>query len=224
MNRFAVLSEEYEHLGFPLGRHEAAEGMQFSERKERYSLHRAQSEGEAKIALLASSAMEEHASLPVGYVQDSQGGIFMVCKRGGRKVISPPDELEGQLKRGFCSAVISRLASLHSQGLGCGGIKPDAVELSDGGAKLLNPSAIFVLEGESPAFYEAACTLRALVASGFALQGELAQLASEYISSSPACRHAIASHARKKGCKGRLSAFLADSASKYLAILLQKSP
>lgn len=217
MNSFAVLSEEYEHLSFPLGRHEAAEGMEFSERKERFALHKAQSEGDAKIALLASSAVSEHASLPVGYVQDSQGGIFVVCKRGGRKVISPSSELEGQLKRGFSSAIISRLASLHSSGLGCGGIRPDAVELSDGGAKLLNPAAIFAFTEGEPAFYEVACTLRALAASGFASQGELAQLASEYLSYSPVCRHYVASHAKKKGHKGRLSVFLADSARKYLA-------
>lgn len=219
MNRFAVLSEEFEHLSFPLGRAEAAEGKEFSERKERYALFRAGSESVAKSALQAAGFIAEHASLPVGYVQDSKGGIFVVCRRGGRRVISPSSEIEASSRRAFCFAVVGRLAALHSQGLGCGGIRPEAVELSEGGVKLLNPSAIFALGEDEPAYYESACTLRALVASGFASEGDLEALAAEYLSFSPVCRHGIAKHAKKKGHKGQLHKILADSARKYLSYI-----
>ena len=85
MNRFAVLAQGFEHLSYPLDRHDAAEGASFAERSEQFSFRRAQSEPHAQMALVSAEGLSEHASEPVGYVCAQEGEIFVVCRSSGRK-------------------------------------------------------------------------------------------------------------------------------------------
>jgi hypothetical protein len=111
---------------------------------------------------------------------------------------------------------MKRLASLHTQGFGCGGLSPGAVEFTGNEAKLLNPSQLFALHENETTFYEAVSTLRALVSSGVARESELPRLASAYLSHSPVCRHEIVQHLQKKGRKGKAKDELVESAMKII--------
>ncbi len=215
MNKFTVLAEGFEHLSYPLGRGEAKDKFSFSERKERFMLHRAQSELSAEMALGASDALCEHASLPVGYVAGGEGGIFLVCRRGGKRPLA--GEMTGEEKGAFSRFVLMRLAQLHSQGFGCGGLSPDAVEFSGREVRLLDPGRIFAATEADPLFFEAVSTLRSLVSGGFAKKGQLPALAAAYLSHSPACREAVFSYMKGKGLNGRPHHVLADAAAKYAA-------
>ena len=215
MNRFAVLAEGFEHLSYPLGNSEAEEGAAFSERKERFALHSVQSETDAEMALGASDALSEHASLPVGYVLGESGRFFLVCRRSGRTADSR--ELSGEEKAGLSLSIMRRLAALHSSGLGCGGLSPDAVEFSGSEARLLDAGRIFAAGEEDQLFFEAVSTMRSLLGSGFAKKGDFPKLAAAYLSGSPACRDAVHSHMKRKGMKGSQNAVLCDAAARYAA-------
>ncbi|MCX6770542.1 MAG: hypothetical protein NTX79_00650 [Candidatus Micrarchaeota archaeon] len=211
-NRFAVLAPGFEHLSYPLDRHDAAEGAAFSERSERFSLSRAQSEPHAQMALVSSEGLSEHASEPVGYVCAEDGGIFVVCRSEGRK----GGEIAQDERASFSLAVMKRLASLHTQGFGCGGLTPDAVEFAGKEAKLISPSVIFALHEGETTYYEAVSTLRALVSSGVASEADLPRLASVYLSHSPVCRHEIVQHLQSKGKKGTARDGLVESAMRII--------
>jgi hypothetical protein len=165
------------------------------------------------MSLLASDFLSEHTCEPVGYVCSGEGEMFVVCRSEGRS----GKGLAGEDRLAFPIAVVRRLASLHSQGFGCGGIAPDAVEFSGKEAKLFNPSKIYALqEGDSP-YYEAVSTLRALVSSGAAKVGDLPRLASAYLSYSPVCRHGIFEHLQRKGINSSLHQALAGEAKRFAA-------
>lgn len=215
MNRFAVLAEGFEHLSYPLGNSEAADRLVFSERKERFGLHRVQSETDAEIAVGSSDALCEHASLPVGYVLAESGQFFLVCRRGGRT--ADARELPDEEKAGLSLSIMRRLAALHSSGLGCGGLSPDAVEFSGSEARLLDAGRIFAAGEEDQLFFEAVSTMRALLGSGFARKSEFPRLAAAYLSGSPACRDAVHSHMRRKGLNGSQNAVLCNAAARYAA-------
>ena len=215
MNQFAVLSEGFEHLSYPLGRLDAAGKREFSEQKENYSLHPVDSEVSARMALEASDFMAEHASRPVGFVADSNGSIFMVCRNDGARPL-PKHEMEEGERFEFSLLVMKRLGKLHNSGLGCGGLSPDAVVLHGKQAKLQNPAAIFMLSDSDSIFYEAVATLRALAGAGFARQSELERLASAYLSVSPVCRHGVAEHLSKKKINGMPHKELSSAARKYI--------
>jgi len=212
MNRFAVLAPGFERLSYPLDRHDAADGSAFSERSERFCLSRAQSEEHAQMALVSAGGLSEHASEPVGYVCAGQGEIFVVCRSSGRK----GKEIAHDERRAFSTAVVKRLAALHTEGLGCGGLSPEAVEFAGKQAKLLSPLRIFALAEGDSVYYEAVSTLRALVSSGVATEGEMPKLASAYLSHSPVCRHEVAQHLQKKGRKGTARDELVKSAMKII--------
>ncbi len=209
MNRFAVLAEGFEHLSYPLGKLESADRQIMVERKESYMLHEAESQLSAEMALEASDWISSHASLPVGFVADEAGSVFVVSQ--SNSPVPPASEMSEEERKDFCRAVVRRLAALHTQGFGCGGISPEAVGFSRKEAKLLNPSAIFALTDSDSIFYEAVATLRALAGPGFAKQQELEWLSAEYVSFSPVCRHAIAGHSVGRG---QLHKKLAESARK----------
>ena len=212
MNRFAILAEGFEHLSYPLGREEAKDKSSFSERKERFMLHRTQSELSAEMAVGASDALSEHASLPVGYVAGPEGEIFLVCRRGGKR----PDakEMSSEEKLEFCMSLVRRLSAMHSAGLACGGLSPDSVEFSGKEARLLDPGRIFAATESDQIFFEAVATLRSLLVRGFAEKGQLPRLAAAYLSDSPACRDAAASYMGRKGLKG--------SPHKVLCVVVEK--
>jgi hypothetical protein len=215
MNRFAVLAEGFEHLSYPLGSSEAADCAAFSERKERFGLHRVQSETDAEIAVGSSDALSEHASLPVGYVLGESGQFFLVCRRNGRT----PDarELPDEEKAGLSLSIMRRLAALHSSGLGCGGLSPDAMEFSGREARLLDAGRIFAAGEEDQLFFEAVSTMRSLLGSSFAKKSDFPRLAAAYLSGSPACREAVHSHMRSKGLSGSQNAVLCNAAARYAA-------
>ena len=210
MNRYAVLLPEFERLSYPLGRGNAADGHSFSDRGERFTLCRAQSEPHAQMALVSAEGLSEHAAEPVGYVCAQDGEIFVVCRASGRREIAR-DECAA-----YSLAVVKRLASLHTHGLGCGGLSPGAVEYCGREAKLRSPSQIFALHEGETTFYEAVSTLRALVSSSYATEADLPLLASAYLSHSPVCRHEIVQHLQKKGKKGNAKNELVKSAMKII--------
>lgn len=212
MNDYAVLLNGFEHLSYPLGRSDAADRKTFSERNENFTLHRAESCLHAEMLVGSSDWLAEHASQPVGFVGDDKGEVFVVCRAGAKA--SAESEAE---RKGFCVAIMRRLASLHSQGFGCGGLSPEAVEYSGKEALLLNPSRIFALSEGDSLFYEAVSTLRALAGSGVAAGRDLELLAAAYLSYSPVCRHGVASHLSKKGVKHGLHKELAAHARRLLA-------
>ncbi|MFA5930386.1 MAG: hypothetical protein WC861_05885 [Candidatus Micrarchaeia archaeon] len=212
MNRFAVLLPEFEHLSYPLGKGNAVDGHSFSDRNCRFSLSRAESEPHAQMALVSAEGLSEHASEPVGYVCAEAGEIFVVCRSSGK----PGREVAQDERAAFSTAVVKRLAALHTEGLGCGGLSPEAVEFAGKEAKLLSPSQIFALHEGETTFYEAVSTLRALVSGGVATESDLPRLASAYLSHSPVCRHEIAQHLQKKGKTGKARDELVKSAMRII--------
>jgi hypothetical protein len=211
-NRFAVLAQGFEHLSYPLDRHDAAEGSSFTERSEQFSFSRAQSEPYAQMALVSAGGLSEHTAEPVGYVCAEQGEIFVVCRASGKK----GKEIAQDERKAFSYALVKRLAALHTQGFGCGGLSPATVEFAGKEAKLLNPSQLFALHEGETTFYEAVSTLRALVSSGVASEAELPRLASAYLSHSPVCRHEIVLHLQKKGKSTAPKDALVDAAMKII--------
>ena len=211
-NRFAVLAPGFEHLSYPLDRHDAAEGASFAERSEQFIFSRARSEPHAQMALVCAEGLSEHASEPVGYVCAQEGEIFVVSRSSGRKGM----EIARDERKAFSTAIVKRLAALHTEGLGCGGLSPEVVEFAGREAKLLNPSKIFALHEGETTFYEAVSTLRALVSSGVSSETDLPRLASAYLSHSPVCRHEIAQHLQKKGKSGSAKDGLVNSAMRII--------
>lgn len=197
MNRYAVLAAGYEHLSYPLGKNPSGHSQRFAERKEEFAIHGAQSEEHAKMIVGADDFLSEHSSLPVGYVGSEKGEVFIVSKVSGKKFDT--SARTGSERLEFCESVVRRLAALHSQGFGCGGLSPEAVDYSGKEAKISDPSSIFALDETDSLFYEAVATLRALAGKGYAKRSELLRLASIYLSHSPICRHGVALHLSK--CK-----------------------
>jgi len=212
MNRFAVLLPEFEHLSYPLGKGNAEDGHSFLDRNERFSLGRAQSEPHAQMAIVCAEGLSKHAAEPVGYVCAQEGEIFVVCRTPGRA----GREIARDERAEFSTAVVKRLAALHTEGFGCGGLTPEAVVFSGKEAKVLNPSQIFALHEGETTFYEAVSTLRALVSSGVASEADLPRLASAYLSHSPVCRHEIVQHLQKKGKSAAPKDALVEAAMKII--------
>ena len=98
MNRFAVFAPGFEHLSYPLGKGNAVDKHSFSDRNERFSLSKAQSEPHAQMALVSATGLSEHTSEPVGYVCAEQGGIFVVCKNSGIVYADCAHEVGGDYK------------------------------------------------------------------------------------------------------------------------------
>jgi len=199
MTDYAVLLEEFDHLSYPLGKHEAKDKFSFSERKQDYSLRRVESKTMARMILGSCDWLSEHSHMPVGFVGFDKGETFIVCQSSG-KAVDPQVMAEGE-KLQFSVAVMRRLSALHSQGFGCGGISPEAVSYSGSDAKLHDPSSIFALTDSDSLFFEAVATLRSLAGSGYAKKSELGYLASVYLSASPVCRQGVASHLKRKGAR-----------------------
>lgn len=206
MDRFAVLQEGFERLSYQLGKCEPADKLVFSDGKERFRLHRANSEIQAEMAVGASDFLSQHAAFPAGYLSDENGEVFLVCRSGGARASA---------KKEAALAIVLRLALLHTQGFGCGGLNAGEVEFSQGEALLSDPSKIFALNESDPLFYEAVSTLRSIVSSDYARKKELRALARAYVSSSPVCRHAVRSHMESKGAKGSAASYLALTAEKF---------
>ncbi len=197
MNKFAVLASGFEYLSYPLGETNSFEGQSFSERKEIFVLRSVESEPHAHMLIGSYDWLSEHAASPIGYVSNKEDSFFVVCK-SSRQALPNPAEMDEGERSEFSRAVITRLASLHTQGFGCGGISAETVEFTGRQAKLANPSAIFALSDSDSIFYEAVATLRSLAGKGFAKKEELESLAAAYVSFSPVCRHAIAVRSGKK--------------------------
>lgn len=212
MNKFAVLLTEFEHLSYPLGKNTSQDKQSFTERKENYVLHRVESETQAEMLVCSSDWLEEHSAVPVGYVADENDSVFVVCKAA--RNAAAQSGLSEQERKEFSLAVVKRLAALHTNGFGCGGLSPETVEFSGRQAKLLNPAAIFALSDSDSIFYEAVSTLHSLASRGFAKKEELEALASAYISSSPVCRHAVVSHIGGACAKSQPHQELAGHASR----------
>ncbi len=214
MNRFAVLTTEFEHLSYPLGSTNAKDKQHFREQQDEFMLHKVCSQTQAEMLVGSSDWLSEHASVPVGFVSNKENELFIVCQSGKR---IDPAQASRQERVSACLAVISRLCKMHSQGFGCGGLSPEAMEFSGESAKLLDPSKIFALNENDSLFYEAAATLRALVGNGFAKVSDLDSLAFAYFSASPVCRHAVLSHIDEKKAREEHYKVLSETAKKFLA-------
>ncbi len=216
MNRYAVLAAGFEHLSYPLGKNPSSHCLQFSERRADFMLHRVQSAEQAKMVVGAEDFLSEHCSLPVGYVKSEEGEVFVVSRLSGKPLDA--SVLADEERVAFSVSVMRRLAALHSQGFGCGGISPEAVSYSGKEAKLRDPSSVFALDESDSLFYEAVATMRALAGRGFAKKSDLPRLASVYLSSSPVCRHGVASHlSRLKANRHYHARELAAHATRLLA-------
>lgn len=199
MNRYAVLAPGFEHLSYPLGKRDASENKNFSERKQEFIVRRVESKTHAEMIVGSSDWLSNHAALPVGYVGDDKGEVFVVCSTSGKKY--GPEDMSDQERRDYSCAVIARLAALHSEGFGCGGLSPEAIDYSRKQARLSDPSKIFALIDSDSLFFEAVATLRSLAGSGYAKKSELCYLASVYLSASPVCRQGVVSHLKRKGMR-----------------------
>lgn len=206
MERFAVLQQGFEQLSYALGKCEPENGLSFSEGQDLFRLHKVQSEVQAEMAIAASGFLSQHASLPAGYLSDEKGEVYLVCRPGRPRAAA---------KKEAALAMVLRLAELHTQGFGCGGLDASEAGFSQGAALLSDPSRIFALSDSDSLFCEAVSTLRSIVSAGFAGRGELPSLARAYLSASPVCRHAVRSHMDGKGVKGSAAGYLAKMAEKY---------
>ena len=223
MNRYAVLAEGFEHLSYPLSKKAAKEGERFVAQNETFVLLFAATASEAEMAVVASDSLSRHTSFPVGFVADSESGIFLVCRTKGRLGLAGADgnrlspfEMPDAERICMGRAIIKRLAILHTEGFGCGGISPDSVEFAAGEARLMNPSRVFALSDADSPYYEAVATLRALYGASLVSKRELLGLAQEYFSHSPVCRHEIALHLQKKGKRATPKDALVDAARKII--------
>lgn len=216
MNKYAVLAEGFGHLSYPLGKGDSADGQVFSCRREDFVLHRVESKVQAEMAVGAYDWLSQHAAEAVGYVKSGSGEFFTVCRLSGSA--PNPAQMSEKERLDFSLAVVRRLATLHSQGFGCGGLSPDAIDYSRKEARVKNPSAIFALTDADSPFFEAVATLRALAGKGFAAKNSMERLAYGYVSFSPACRHAVHAYLRSKKMKlAHPHRALAAHARKFLA-------
>ncbi|MEM4554508.1 MAG: hypothetical protein QXT25_01515 [Candidatus Anstonellaceae archaeon] len=210
MKRFLVLSEGFEHLSYPLGKEKLP--AEFEHNKERFFLLKAASELEAQAIVAAAEELQQHTALPVGYLF-SEGAFYLVCRRKGKK--PKAEEMAPVQRFSFALAAIRRLAAIHSQGLCCGGLPADAVEFSGNQVFLSDPTRLCAEAGAHEMFFEAAATLALLKSKEFALQSQLGQLAWEYISFSPICRHAVCFYVKDKGMPFSPKEALVQAAAKY---------
>lgn len=206
-SRFAVLLPEYEQLSYNIGKIELKEEQKMSSGNEVFYLNKADSEQHAQLSLVSSEFLANHAREPVGYVCSEEKEFYFVSKAFGIESRA----FLGRWDYGLSSAIIRRLADLHTQGLGCGGIKPEDVEFLGKEAKLRNPGKVFALYDQESAYYEAVATFASLAKHGFAGKEELAALLSEYLSYSPVCRHEILEHQKKKGRGKAIDAFVENA-------------
>jgi hypothetical protein len=222
MNRFAVLAEGFERLSYPLGRRDAAHGQEIEEQGRRYVLCRAESEQHAEMAVGASDWVANHSSEPVGFVCGSKGEFYLVCRNEGRRLT--PGAIEGmgtEERLRLAVSVVRRLSMLHSQGIGCGGLRPSKMEFRGREAKLSDPSTLFTFTGEDghAAYFEAVATLSAVVSEGLASANDLERLSLEYLRSSPVCRQAVSSYLGQKKSGEKPHRALAKAAIKYTRYL-----
>jgi len=187
--------------------------------KQKYAFYDVESESQADSLLSLADAFSEHASTTIGFAVDQNGKLVMVCQATSGRLSSKPSLMPKGERKSVAQAIIQRLASLHNEGLGCGGLSPEAVEFQNGKAKVANPTKIFALSPDNPdeQFFEAVSTLRSLVSSGYIRKKEAASLAAEYLSFSPICRHPVAEYFGKRGVKGSMPEALANLAVKHAA-------
>ncbi|MCX8198115.1 MAG: hypothetical protein N3F07_02890 [Candidatus Micrarchaeota archaeon] len=217
MNSYAVLASGFEHLSYPLGKIQSCDKLSFTCAKQNFMLHKLRSKTQAEMIIGSSDWISAHSSLPVGYVENYQREVFLVCAVSGNSL--PPEGMDKKSRMDYCVAVIRRLSALHSEGFGCGGISPEGVEYFRKEARLKDPSTIFALSDEDRIFFEAAATLRSLLAKGYAGKKELPYLASVYLSSSPICRDGAVAYIKGRGlscAKPHLA--IAEAAMRFLGV------
>ncbi|MCX8174765.1 MAG: hypothetical protein N3E51_00990 [Candidatus Micrarchaeota archaeon] len=217
MNRFAVLAEGFERLSYPLGACSSYDKQEIYFNREEYVLHRLEGEAQARMLLGSADWISSHASLPVGFVQNASGS-FIVCRPRGKKPSS--SEMDKNQRREYSLAVMLRLAQLHSEGFGCGGIWPHETFYFRKEVFLSNPASIFALCEQDSLFHEAAVTLRRLLCAGFASQARLSALAGAYLSHSPVCRNEVRAYLESKKSEVLPAEALAAAARKYAALFL----
>ncbi|VVC02297.1 Uncharacterised protein [uncultured archaeon] len=216
-NKSVSLRAGFEHLSYQLGRLPARQGMVLASNRESFSLDSIENEilGEMPLGV---DELCEHASLPVGYVQGRSGALFMIFQLRGKLVQSgkKADKALTEYERGrTASAVVERLAKLHSAGFACGGLKASDVEMSDGNALVKNASRIVAMDAGDSLFHEAAYTLHSLKAAGLANARQLRKLAREYLSHSPITRNSVEAHLKEKKLSGRPHEELASAAERF---------
>ena len=215
-NIYTVLVKGFENVSYPLSSEPAHDKQVIKSGKDWFMLHKLKGTPEprayAEDTLGVADAVAKYASLPVGYVADKKGEIFLICKISDRMAAmraqvegaDEAGEMGEQERLAYSHSVVRLLRNLHSDGFGCGGLRPDAVDCTGREARILDPSTIFAIMDSEPEamFHEAAVTLSLLAGAGYARLGDIRALAAAYLSSSPVCRDAIAS--RLKGKKVKL--------------------
>ncbi|MCX8196716.1 MAG: hypothetical protein N3G80_00130 [Candidatus Micrarchaeota archaeon] len=211
MQAFAVFLEGFEHLSYPLGKEDTPQ--EFESRKEAFFLVKVGSELEAQSFVAACDAIQKHASVPVGYLFKG-GEFFLVCKqrKSARKqqTFITPEE-----KRQLAEKIILRLAEIHSEGLCCGGISPEAIEYAEKKVFLSDPSRLSASTEANEMFFEVISTLCLLKKHKLASEKDFGRLASIYLSFSPICRDAVYSYSIQKSKKGSLKEIIVRCAAKY---------
>ena len=218
-NALVALLPGFEHLNYQLGKLGAQKGLTLQTANGTFRMESMENGLLGEMALGACDGLSEHASPPVGYVQGSGGEFFLIFQLGGKALVqngkSAGKALADYERGRFSSAVVERLAKLHSGGFACGGLKPEDVEMVGGKAKVMNASRLFAMDGSDSVFHEAASTLHFLKAAGFATSKELGKLAGEYMSYSPVCRAGVVSHVKEKKLPGRPHEELAKAAERF---------
>ncbi|MEM4347981.1 MAG: hypothetical protein QXN37_00200 [Candidatus Anstonellaceae archaeon] len=210
MKRFLVLVEGFESLSYPLGKEELP--AEFEYNKEKFFLVKVADEFEAQALVAAAEDLKQHAVPAVGYVF-SEGKFYLVCMKQGKKPNAA--EMSPQQRLSFAILTVRRLAAIHSQGLCCGGLPSDAIEFSGKQVLLSQPNRLCSEVENHEMFFEAAATLGLLKSNQFVLYSQLRQLASEYVSFSPICRHTVYSYVKEKGLSLSPTEALAQAAAKY---------
>ncbi|VVB98711.1 Uncharacterised protein [uncultured archaeon] len=87
----------------------------------------------------------EHTITPIGTMVDpNTNRVFSVCQTRGKSIKKL--SLSRQEKLDCSKAIMKRLAALHTDGLGCGGLNLDSVVFIGKEAKVKNPGRFYALK------------------------------------------------------------------------------
>ena len=217
-NLSVTLLVGFEHLSYHLGKRKGEKNAVIRHMGEKYMLDEIENTLSGRMAINAREGLSRHALPAVGLVKGNDAGTYIIFQLDGKTFGDEGEDGNAATeyeRRKFASAVVERLAELHTQGFACGGLKPEEMAMEGGKAKVRNATRIVAMDESDSLFYEAAATLYFLKAAGFATSKDLLALARKYLSHSPVCRGEAAVHARKKKLSGALYLELAAAAEKF---------
>ncbi|MCX6741506.1 MAG: hypothetical protein NTY61_03865, partial [Candidatus Parcubacteria bacterium] len=144
-NKKTVLAAGYENLSYELAKKEIYRGCSVHAGGEKYVLRGiGNSRQLAEMLVAAGETLDDHATLPVGFVENESGEQLLICQTGRMRSL---DLMVGRSSRGRHEAariIIGKLARLHSAGLGLeGGATPGKYGINPAGdVKIFNPANV----------------------------------------------------------------------------------